>query len=193
MRTARKLILNNKLAYLSIGALVFWFLLAFLLALVPELPSFPSSPDRWQWFVSSWNLAGPIMFIVVFRIHTLRELHNIIQRQKPTVGVTPWVRFWFGAAIVFGLATLLSVLWAHFGSQSAPTSLHASVLTIVPIIAWALLVYLSISLFRMREKCSKSMLNPLKKARPIHNWLLVPSSLVFFIFTGLHSFVILVT
>ncbi len=193
MHPNKRLALNNKLTYLVIGVLFSCFLLAFFLALVPELPDFPSSLDTWPWFVCAWNLAGPMMFVVVFRIHTLRELHRVVQRQDPIVGVTPWVRFWFGAAIIFGLATIVGLLWTYLGGQGAQVPLSASILALAPIIAWVMLISLSLSLFRMRRKYPESIRVHLERARRIHEWLLVPSSLVFFIFTGLYSFVILVS
>lgn len=192
MHATKRLALNNKLTYLSIGALFSCFLLAFFLALVPALPSFPRSLDKWP-FVCAWNLAGPMMFVVVFRIHTLRELHRVVQRQEPIVGVTPWVRFWFGAAIIFGLATIVGLLWTYLGGQGAQVPLSASILALAPIIAWVMMISLSLSLFRMRRKYPESIRAHLDRARRIHEWLLVPSSLVFFIFTGLYSFVILVS
>ncbi|KXB09663.1 hypothetical protein AKJ35_00165 [candidate division MSBL1 archaeon SCGC-AAA833F18] len=104
MRFSRKLTLNNYLSHASMLILVASFILAFLFAFAPTMPDLPQDPAQLRWFVSSWNLAGPLMFIVVFRIHALRRIFKTLM-SKPTIGVTPWVRFWFLAAMFFGLAT----------------------------------------------------------------------------------------
>ncbi len=106
MDPAQKFRLANKLSYFAIGVLILCFLLTLVFALLPELPSYPKQLGQWRWFIASWNLAGPLMFIVVFRIHVLREMENIIKEVRPRVGVTWWVKFWFMAATFFGLITL---------------------------------------------------------------------------------------
>ncbi len=192
MEDVKRLALNNRLTYASFSVLFFFFLLSFFGTLLPMLPNFPTSVDRWPLFVTSWNLAGPLMFIVVFRIHVLRELHRTVQKQETIIGVTPWVRFWFGAAALFGFATIAALSWAVFGGVESPIPVSSLILSLVPVISWLIIVAETRSLFLMRGKCTKRTHGPLVDARKTHEWLLVPSSLLFFIFTGLYSFVILV-
>ena len=191
MNDVKRLNLNNRLTYASFAVLFFFFLLAFFGTLLPVLPNFPTTPDRWPLFVSSWNLAGPLMFIIVFRVHTLREVHRIVQKQGPVIGVTPWVRFWFGAAALFGFVTIAALSWAVFGGLGQPIPPYVLLVSLIPVISWLVLVASTISLFLMQKKCTKATHPILIQARNAHEWLLIPSSLVFFVFTGLYSFVIL--
>lgn len=130
------------------------------------------------------------MFIVVFRVHALRRVFKVLTR-RPAIGVTPWVRFWFGAAVFFGLATIPYLTHSFLQEEG---SLHlADFLTFATIISWALLVALSLWLSRMRSKHSNKKLKSVMRSQETHKWLLAPSSAVFFIFTGIYSFIILMT
>ncbi|KXB01857.1 hypothetical protein AKJ44_02060 [candidate division MSBL1 archaeon SCGC-AAA261F17] len=136
----------------------------------------------------SWNLVGPLMFIVVFRIHALRRIFKTLM-SKPTIGVTPWVRFWFLAAMFFGLAT--TPYLAHSFLQNGSTFFLIDLLTLLTVVSWVLLVALTVWISRMSSKHSSRKLKRVKKSQRAHQWLLAPSSAVFFIFTGIYSFIIM--
>jgi hypothetical protein len=187
MDSTQKFRLNNTFAYVAIIALVICFAWVFVFNVLPSLPGYPKQPDEWRWYITSWNLGGPLMFIVIFRIHTLRMLEEVIRKGRTALGVTPWVKFWFGVAMFFGLATLPFVF--HNYAVHGAMSIHASAGTALVIAAWFSLVASSIALLRVR--CSKAMLPSLENAKDAHRALLVPSSIIFFVFTGLSSITIL--
>jgi uncharacterized membrane protein YhdT len=196
MDAARKFKLANKLSYFAIGVLILCFFLTLVFALLPELPNYPKQLGQWRWFVASWNLAGPLMFIVVFRIHVLREMENIIKGVQPRVGVTWWVKFWFMAATFFGLITLPFLLRSYVDPQalvspgtSAPV--YTNVGVVISIVSWITLISSSIFLWCVRTRGSKGMLPYVRHARTTHRWLLVPASAVFFIFTGMFSLMVI--
>lgn len=185
--SAQKFKLNNAIGYIAIIVLIICFTLVFTFNVLPNLPGYPAQPDEWRWYVTAWNLGGPLMFILIFRIHMLRVLGDVIRRGRATLGVTLWVKFWFVAALFFGLATLPFVFqnYAVYGAMSV----YANAGIALVIAAWFSLVASSIAFLRIR--CSKTMLPSVENARRIHRFLLAPSSIVFFIFTGLSSITIL--
>ncbi len=127
------------------------------------------------------------MFIIIFRIHMLRVLRDVIRKGRVVLGVTLWVKFWFGAALFFGLVTFPFVFqnYVVYGVMSFYLNAGA----VLAIVAWLLLIASSIALLRTR--CSKAMLPSIENAREVHRALLVPASIIFFIFTGLSSITIL--
>jgi len=187
MDSAQKFRLNNTFAYIAAIVLIISFALVFVFIVLPNLPDYPKQPDEWRWYAISWNLGGPLMFIIIFRIHTLRVLRDIIQKGRAFLGVTLWVKFWFGAAFIFGLVTLPFVIQNYV--VHGAMSIYANVGTALVIVAWLSLVASSIALLRI--KCSKVMLPSVENAREMHRVLLAPSSIIFLIFTGLSSITIL--
>lgn len=187
MDSAQEFRVNNTFAYIAAIVLIICFALVFAFSALPNLPSYPKQPDEWRWHIISWNLGGPLMFIIIFRIHTLRVLEEVIRKGRAALGVTLWVKFWFGAALFFGLVTLPFVFqnYAVYGAMS----IYANAGTALVIFAWLSLIASSIALLRIR--CSKAMLPSVENARSVHRVLLASASIIFFIFTGLSSIVIL--
>ncbi|MFB0499989.1 MAG: hypothetical protein ACETWO_01745 [Candidatus Hadarchaeaceae archaeon] len=187
MDSTQQFKLNNTFAYIAAIVLIACFVLVFAFNILPNLPNYPKQPDEWRWYAISWNLGGPLMFIIIFRIHTLRVLGDIIRKGRVALGVTLWVKFWFGAALFFGLATLPFVFqnYVVYGA----TSIFANAGAALVIFAWLSLIASSIALLRIR--CSKAMLLAVENAREVHRVLLAPASIIFFIFTGLSSITIL--
>jgi hypothetical protein len=196
MNQVRKFKLNNNLTYLAASVLMICFLLSFILVFFPNFPAYPRELEDWRWSVTSWNLAGPLMFIIVFRIQALRHLSESIQKVRG-VGITPWVWFWFMAAVFFGVVTFPQLIRSYIDPSAfeghSSAAVYSNVLTSVTIVSWFIVIALSLSLFHMKGRYPKSVLRHLRKAQDNHRWLLAISSAVFFIFTGLSSLAILVS
>jgi len=187
MNAVQKFRLKNDVAHLASIVLIACFFIALVFTVLPRLP-FPKGSEDWGWAIASWNLAGPLMFIMVFRIHALRVVRGHALKAKRVLGITLWVKFWFAAAVTFGLLTLPFIVNTYL-IGGAGMSLHLIVGTAVVIIAWFALLFSTISLLRVR--CSKAMLPAVEQARKINRIMLAPSSIVFLLFTGLSSITIL--
>lgn len=180
--------LKNGVAHLASIVLIACFFISLVFTVLPRLP-FPKGSEDWGWAIVSWNLAGPLMFIMVFRIHALRVIKEHVLKAKKVLGITLWVKFWFTAAVTFGLLTLPFLVNTYFvGGAGMPWYLSVGTATVV--IAWFALLFSTISLLRVR--CSKAMLPAVGEARKINRILLASSSIVFLFFTGLSSVTILV-
>jgi hypothetical protein len=188
MDQAKKFELNEKISRAAALILICCFAVSFVFTLLPRLPDYPTAPHEWRWFVISWNLGGPLMFIMVFRLHALRVLQDVIKRGRPTLGITLWVKFWLGVAMFFGLATLSSVVHNYSTYGFSPFT-YLDTGCAATIAAWLALVMCTLSLTWMKP--SKRVLHRVKRAREINRWLLAPSSLIFFVFTGLSSILML--
>lgn len=187
MDAVQKFRLKNDAAHLASIVLITCFFISLVFTVLPKLP-FPRGPEDWGWAISSWNLAGPLMFIMVFRIHALRVIREQIVKTKQVLGITLWVKFWFAAAVAFGVLTLPFLANAYLiGWAVMPW--YLSVGTAVIIVAWLVLLVSTASLLRTR--CSKVMLPAAERARKITRVLLAPSSIVFLFFAGLSSITIL--
>jgi len=128
--------------------------------------------------VSTWNFATTLMWIMVLRLQVFNELTDYIELKEHKRSVTPWVKFWFAASILIGLATIIYVAHSFLaGSFGSLTYLDA--FTAISIVMWVVLTGLSISLFLVRKKHSKEMLYDVKKAVSVHRWVIGPSSLMF--------------
>ena len=128
------------------------------------------------------------MFVMVFRIHALRVIRERILGAKKVLGITLWVKFWFVAAMAFGMVTLPFLTNTYLiGGAAMPW--HLSLGTAVVVIAWLALLSSTISLLKTR--CSKILLPTVERARKIDRILLAPSSIVFLFFTGLSSITVL--
>lgn len=135
-------------------------------------------------FVSSWNFACTLMWIMVLRVQVFNELSDSIERKEPKRGVTPWVKFWFAASILIGAVTISYVIHS-FAVEPFGGLTYLDVFTITSVVMWIVLITLSISLFFSRRKCSKMVLSEVKRAVFVHRWVLAPSSLLFFLSTFL--------
>lgn len=186
--TVQKFKLKNDVAHLASIVLIACFFISLVFTVLPRLP-FPKESEYWGWAIVSWNLAGPLMFIMVFRIHALRVINEHVLKAKKVLGITLWVKFWFAAAVTFGLLTL-PFLANTYLIGSAGMSWYLIVGTVAVIIAWFALLFSTISLLRIR--CSKAMLPAVEQARKINRILLALSSIVFLFFTGLSSVTLLV-
>lgn len=179
--------LKNGVAHFASIVLIACFFISLVFTVLPRLP-FPKGSEDWGWAIVSWNLAGPLMFIMVFRIHALRVIKEHVLKAKKVLGITLWVKFWFAAAVIFGLLTLPFLVNTYLiGGAGMPW--YLSVSTFVVVIAWFALLFSTISLLRVR--CSKAMLPAVEQARKINRILLASSSIVFLFFTGLSSITIL--
>jgi len=185
--TVQNFKLKNDVAHLASIVLIACFFISLVFTVLPRLP-FPKGSEDWGWAIVSWNLAGPLMFIMVFRIHALRVIKEHVLKAKKVLGITLWVKFWFVAAVTFGMLTLPFLVNTYLiGGAWMPW--HLIVGTVVVVIAWFALLFSTISLLRVR--CSKNMLPAVEKARKINRILLAFSSIVFLFFTGLSSVTLL--
>jgi len=173
--------LNNRLSYLAMGILISCFPLALALIALPELSLNPSNLSEQRMLVSAWTSGGTLMWIVVFRIQVLHELSDSILRKQPKRGVTPWIKFWFGASLFAGLVTLFYLFQSYVGTSGG--EIHNEILTLASSAAWITLAVLSALLFRSRKRCSKGMLHKVGEAYSAHRRLLAPASLLFFFST----------
>jgi len=184
MDSSQRIKLNNNLSYFAIGILTSCFILTLALVILPQLPNYPNIPGERRLFVSSWNFACTLMWIMVLRIQVFNELSDSIERKEHRRGVTPWVKFWFAASILIGSMTIIYVLHS-FAVEPSGSPIYMGALTILSVATWIMLVALSISLFLSRGKCSEEVLSDMKKALVVHRWVLAPSSLLFFLSTFL--------
>lgn len=173
----------NQVGHVASIVLILGFFVSLVFTVLPEFPTYPSSAETWGWFITAWNLPGPLMFIMVFRIHALRVVKNRILKEKRALGITLWVKFWFTAAVAFGLLTMPFLVKAYLSGATIPWYMTAG--TAMIIAAWFALLFSTVGLINLR--CSKSMLPEIKRARKIERVLLAPSSIVFLVFTGLSS------
>lgn len=188
MNSVKRFRLANDAGHLASIVLMVCFFISLIFTVLPRFPSYPTGGGNWGWFITAWNLPGPLMFIMVFRIHALRVVKSRIQKQKQILGITLWVKFWFIAAVAFGLLTLPFLANTYLvGGAAMPW--HIATGTAAVIIAWFVLLFSTISL--VRTEYSKAMLPIMGKARKIELFLLAPSSIVFLFFTGLSSITIL--
>jgi len=176
----QKIRLNNCLSYLVSGVLIFCFVLVLVLVVLPQLPNYPNEPGERRLFVSTWNFACTLMWVTVLRIQVFNELSDLAKQKGFKRSVTPWVKFWFGASIFIGSATVTYVL-NSFAAEPLGSSTYADVLTIISVVNWIALVALSALLFLSREKCSKKALPDVRRALSAHRLLLAPTSLLFFL------------
>jgi hypothetical protein len=172
-----KFVLLNAAGQISIVILATSFLFSFVFFVLPG-----RDPGVQGWFIIGWNLPGPLMFISVFRIHSLRAIHEKIVGEKNALGITRWVRFWFMVSIMFGLLSVAFLLISNLGST---LPLHLLLGTVGTVILWAILVSSTIILVKM--KCNRKMLNQIERARERERILLALTSIVFLIFTGFSS------
>lgn len=184
MDQIKKFKLNNNLTYLLAGVLVFFFALTLVLVVIPNLPRYPGNPTMQRAFVSMWNFACTIMWVMVLRIQVLHKLSDLVKRKKSRRNVTPWVKFWFGASMLIGSVTIVYVLYNYAVAPAGSGSLIFDFMTIASIGAWIMLIALTISFFSINE-CPRKMLPYLMDAKKMHRWLLTPSSVLFFFATFL--------
>lgn len=187
MDKVKKFESKNNAALFASMTLIVSFFVSFFLIVLPTFPKNPTNPEYWGYFISSWNLSGPLMFISVFRIHALRVIDGRI-RGKQTIGITLWVKFWFAASMGFGLLTLPFLAKFYLYDGASISSLSRLNIAIV-VVAWITLLYSTLSM--LQTKCSRGMEQSVKKARKNESIILAISSIVFLIFTGLSSIAIL--
>jgi len=88
---------------------------------------------------------------------------------------------------LIGLVAIIYVLHS-FATGPFASSTYLEALTMISIVMWVVLIFLSISLFLSRRKYSeKKMLFEVKKAVSVHRWVLAPSSLLFLLATLLSA------
>lgn len=188
MNSVQKFRLYTGAAHVTSIALIAFFFISLIFTFLPRLPGYPTNLESWGWFITAWNLPGPLMFIMVFRVHALRVIRERILKAEKVLDITLWVKFWFIAAVAFGLMTLPFLANVYLvGGAGMP--LHMSAGIICVIIAWFTLLFSTIALLRIG--CSKAMLPAVEQARKINGVLLALSSIVFLVFTGLSSITIL--
>ncbi len=149
-------------------------------------------PAAHAWFVVSWNLPGPLMFISVFRVHVFRVMHmkahgKILEKNhvKKTVGVTPWVSFWFFVTLILGFMGLaLLLIYSLLGVMTIVMQLA----TIGTFALWFLLIGSTAVLYK--TKVDKKMIDRIDRARRRERTLLAITSMVFLVFT-LYSSIVL--
>jgi len=151
MDSPKKIRFNNYASYLAIVILTFCLILAIAVITIPQFPSFPNKPGEQRLLVSSWNFACTLMWIMVLGLQVFNELTDYIELKEHKRSVTPWVKFWFAASILIGLATIIyvshSFLAGPFGSLT-----YLDAFTTISIVMWVVLTGLSISLFLVRKK-----------------------------------------
>jgi hypothetical protein len=178
----KKIRLNNHLTYLTTAVLIFSFVFTLVFVTLPQLPNYPSAPGERRLFVSTWNFACTLMWVIVLRVQVFNEMTDIIKRKENKRRVTPWVRFWFIGSILIGSATVLYVL--HSFVTAPPVGLlYSDILSIIAIASWIALIALSLLLFFSRREQSGGMLPDVERALPVHRWLLAPASVLFFLST----------
>ena len=183
MASPRKIGSNSRLAYSATGALILCFVVALMLVVLPKLPRYPDLPDERRLFVSTWNFACTLMWVIVFRLQVFNELLDSIKRKNIKRGVTPWVKFWFIASLLIGCATTVYTL--HSFVTSPPISLnHLDILTAISLLAWVVLMGTSTSLYLSRKHLGGTLAD-VEKGLLMHRRLLVPSSFLFFLSTFL--------
>jgi hypothetical protein len=185
-----KIRLNNHLTYLATVVLVFCFVLTLVIVTLPQLPNYPNAPGERRLFVSTWNFACTLMWVMVLRVQVFNEISDIIKRKEHKRRVTPWVRFWFVGSALIGLATTLYVLHSFVTAPSA-SILYADILSAIAIVSWTAIIVLSVLLFFSRGKQSEKILPDVEKALPVHRWLLAPASVLFFLSTFLFPLIFL--
>ncbi|MEW6222219.1 MAG: hypothetical protein AB1476_02705 [Candidatus Hadarchaeota archaeon] len=178
MDQIKKLKLNNTISYAATEALVVISIVALGTIVIPNLPRFPGEPSMRRAFAATWNFACTTMWIIILRVQAVNRLLDDIERKKIRRTVTPWVKFWFGASILIGSATFLYIFWTFiFGSGG---SIFFEFLAFASVVAWLILVVLSLDLLRMKSPDGK-LLPYLKHSKILHNHLLVPASVMFFL------------
>lgn len=179
MGQVKNIRLNNHLTYLVTSVLVFCSLLTLALVILPNLPNYPNEPEERRLFVSTWNFACTIMWVVVLRVQVLNEISDLVKRKEPKRCVTPWVKFWFIGSALIGSASVIYVLHS-FGTAPSTNHVYADVFAAIAIVSWIALMVLSTLLFFSRRKYSKKVLPDVEKALPVHRRLLAPASALFF-------------
>ena len=169
---------KSRISYASYSAIVILtFCLVLALAIViPQFPRYPNEHGDKRLLVSTWNFACTLMWIMVLRLQVFNELTDYIELKEHKRSVTPWVKFWFAASILIGLATIIYVGHSFLGPGSLT---YLDALSTISIAMWVILMILSISLFLVRKKYSVEMRHDVKKAVSVHRWAIGPSSLIF--------------
>lgn len=162
---------------ISIAGLGVIFFLSFLLFVLPSFPDIVENSGQREWFVVSWNLPGPLMFISVFRIQALRSIMGRVKHENP-FNITRWVRFWFVTSLALGIFTLgWLVQYLHLASLSLPLL----TLTLATIVLWVVVALSSLGLtFTDLKNSGEKLENALNRER----MLLGLTSAVFLIFTS---------
>jgi hypothetical protein len=193
MNSTEKFNLSNKLGYFALIVLFTCFFLMCFATLLPKFPNYPTQSGEWEWFVSNWNLAGPLLFVMVFRIHAFRAIREKAEGRTALLGITRWVKFWFAAAIVFGIMTLSFVSRSYLINGFQGPMYETLGVGFISI-SWLVLIFSSLStsnLSTSNVKCERKALPAIKRTQKIHQRLLFPASIIFLIFTGLSSLMIL--
>jgi hypothetical protein len=175
MNSSKKIRINNYACYSTIVILTFCLALAIAIV-IPQFPKYPNKPGDKRLLVSTWNFACTLMWIMVLRLQVFNELSDYIDSKEYKRSVTPWVRFWFAASILIGLATIIYVGHSFLGPGSLT---YLDAFTLISIVLWVVLMILSISLFLVRKKYSLEMRRDIEKAVSVHRWVVGPSSLIF--------------
>jgi hypothetical protein len=164
----------------SIVVLSLIFLISFAFFVLPRFPSVLEGSGGREWFIVSWNLPGPLMFISVFRIHALRRIQELASRRRKVLGITRWVRFWFVVSVTFG-ALSLAFLLLYTNPASLKLLEFLSVLLVIAL--WAAVVGSSL-LLRLGSYRNPRSIEALRKRE---RCILGLTSVVFLIFTTLSS------
>ena len=190
MDQLKKIRLNNHLTYLATGILIFCFVLTLVFVTLPQLPNYPNVPGERRLFVSTWNFACTLMWVMVLRVQVFNEMSDIIKRKENKRSVTPWVRFWFVGSVLIGFATVLYVLHSFVAVPSVGF-LYTDILSAIAIVSWIALIALSVLLFFSRRRQSERTLPDVEKTLSVHRWLLAPTSVLFFLSTFLFPLIFL--
>lgn len=185
MDASRKFVILAMAGRLSIVILAVSFLVSFVVFVLPRFPAMGADSVERGWFIVSWNLPGPLMFISVFRIHALRVLHEQALGRKNVLRITRWVKFWFFVSVMFGVLSLAFLIISDLPS-ALPSKLPLAMAGIA--VPWIILVSSTITLFKMKLGREASSL--IKSARKKERVLLALTSIVFLIFTGFSSIVL---
>lgn len=184
MKEGKKFDLLNSVGQYSIVLLSAAFIASFLLFVLPQFRSISAASAEQSWFLISWNIPGPLMFISVFRIHTLRVINEKISGKRNAMGITRWVRFWFMISVAFGVLSLAFLIVSNFGAL--PSLLALSSVGIVAL--WLALVLSTVALLKMKH--GKEILKNIERYKTRERVLLALTSVVFLIFTGFSSIVL---
>lgn len=174
----------SRLGRLSILLLSVLFFITFFVLVLPSLPSFPNSPSDFGWVIPTWNLPGPLMFILTYRIHALRVIREKALGKKLIFEIPFWVKFWLYTSLAIGFFTI-SYTCAAIALGMIPLFYPATLGGFLVYILWASLIFSTVSLTQLSYK--RKFAKIIDEEREKEKKLFYVTSAVFLVFTAYPS------
>ncbi|MEM3402880.1 MAG: hypothetical protein QW179_05515 [Candidatus Hadarchaeales archaeon] len=170
----------SRLGRFSIILLSAAFFATFFFFMLPTFPVLRNHIKNFGWVLPGWNLPGPLMFILTYRIHALRILREKALGKKTIFGIPFWVKFWFYTSVAISFLTIFYVC-ALIALEIVPLFYPATLAGLLLDILWIALLFSTLSFSEMSYK--RKFAKIIDCEREKEKKLLYLTSVVFLLFT----------